>query len=64
MNWGDMGLLALKNALRSRQKTFFCALAVCVGIASVYMICEISRKIVNSFSTAYPKNTFPFSTVA
>ena len=43
MNWGDMGLLALKNALRSRQKTFFCALAVCVGIASVYMICEISR---------------------
>ena len=38
-----MGLLALKNALRSRQKTFFCALAVCVGIASVYMICEISR---------------------
>ena len=32
MNWGDMGLLALKNALRSRQKTFFCALAVCVDV--------------------------------
>ncbi len=43
MGWGDMGLLALKNALRARQKTFLCALAVCVGIASVYMICEISR---------------------
>lgn len=42
MRWRDIAGLAFKNALRSRNKTFLCALAVCVGIASVYIICEIS----------------------
>ena len=42
MKWCDVAGLALKNALRGRNKTFLCALAVCVGIASVYIMCEIS----------------------
>ncbi len=41
MKWRDMGILAFKNALRSGYKTVLCILAVCVGIASVYLIGEI-----------------------
>ena len=50
MKWRDRWLLALKNAMRARQKTFFCALAVCVAIASIYLICEISRNAQDQIS--------------
>ena len=43
MKWRDIGLLALKNTLRAKQKALLCSLAVCVGVASVYILCEISR---------------------
>lgn len=38
----DIGILALKNVLRARWKTILCALAIAVGVASTYLICEIS----------------------
>lgn len=38
----DIGALALKNVLRARWKTVLCALAVCVGAASAYLVGEIS----------------------
>ena len=38
----DIGTLALKNVLRARWKTILCALAIAVGVASTYLICEIS----------------------
>ena len=34
----DIGALALKNVLRARWKTVLCALAVCVGAASRYIV--------------------------
>lgn len=42
MKTRDIGALALKNVLRARWKTVLCALAVCVGAASAYLVGEIS----------------------
>lgn len=47
--------LAFKNAVRGKSKTFLCAVAVCVGVSSIYIMGEVSSNAKIQINSAIEK---------
>lgn len=47
--------LAFKNAIRGKSKTFLCAIAVCVGVSSIYIMGEIASNAKSQIDTQIKK---------